>query len=211
MKKKIILVAGGTASGKTMIADILQKEYHKEGVTCTLMSMDNYYIALDQLPEENGMDVNWDSPKVLNWEQFDKDLQSLYDGKDVAKQPYSFELFTHIGEDVIYKSSEVIIVEGLFALLSEKARELASSKIFVHSDDDIRLIRRIKRDSTGRYRHDFDLDIFMNKWIREIKPMHKKYVKPTNEHADFIIKNNDEFIGQEKERMLNLLQTIMVK
>ncbi len=211
MKKKIILVAGGTASGKTMIADILAKKYEEAGISCTLMSMDNYYISLDKLPEEHGMDVNWDDPKVIDWEQFDKDLTSLYNGDDVYKTPYSFGLFTHVGEPVLYKSSDVIIVEGLFSLLSRVARDIATSRIFVHADDDIRLIRRVLRDSTGRYKDGFDLNIFMNKWIKEIKPMHKKHIRPTSDYADFIIKNNDEFVGKEKERMLNLLQTIMVK
>ncbi len=209
--KKIILVAGGTASGKTMIADVLAKKYLEAGISCTLLSMDNYYISLDKLPEENGMDVNWDNPKVIDWEQFDKDLMSLYNGQDVSKTPYSFEEFTHKGEDVIYPSSDVIIVEGLFALLSRVARDIATSRIFVHADDDIRLIRRILRDSTGRYKNGFDLDVFMRKWIKEIKPMHKKHIRPTSDFADFIIKNNEEFVGEEKERMLNLLQSIMVK
>ncbi len=211
MEKKIILVAGGTASGKTMIAKILADEYKKSGTSCTLMSIDNYYKSLDELPEENGMDVNWDSPKVINWEQFDKDIKELYNGNDIYKTPYDFESFTHKGEDIKYESSEVIIIEGLFALLSRSAREIATSRIFVHADNDIRLIRRIIRDSQGRYKEGFDLNVFMNKWIKEIKPMHRKHVEPTNEYADFIIKNNEEFVGEEKERMLNLLQTIMVK
>ncbi len=209
--KNIILVAGGTASGKTMIAKVLTDEYKKKGIDTTLMSMDNYYFSINDLPEEKGIDVNWDSPKVINWERFDRDLEQLYSGHDVKIIPYNFGLFTHHGEEIVCKSSEVIIIEGLFALLSRKARELATSRIFVHADDDIRLIRRIKRDSTGRYKDGFDLDIFMRKWVNEIKPMHKKHVKPTNEYADFIIKNNDEFVGEEKERMLNLLQSLMVK
>ncbi len=211
MKKKIILVAGGTASGKTMIAKILADEYKKAGISCTLMSMDNYYKSLTDLPEEKGMDVNWDNPKVIDWEHFDRDINDLYNMKDVYKTPYDFESFTHKGEDIKYESSEVIIIEGLFALLSRAAREIATSRIFVHADNDIRLIRRIIRDSQGRYKEGFDLSIFMNKWLKEIKPMHKKHVEPTNEFADFIIKNNEEFVGEEKERMLNLLQTIMVK
>ncbi len=211
MKKKIILVAGGTASGKTMIAKVLVDEYRKQGITCTLMSMDNYYKSLDTLPEEHGMDVNWDSPKVIDWDKFDEDIMSLYNGVDVFKTPYDFETFTHVGEPVKYEASEVIIVEGLFALLSRVAREIATSKIFVHADDDIRLIRRVIRDSNGRYKNGFDLNIFMRKWINEIKPMHKKHVKPTNDFADFIIKNNEELVGIEKERMINLLQSIMVK
>ncbi len=211
MKRKIILVAGGTASGKSMIADVLARKYKEANISCTHMSMDNYYISLDKLPEEKGMDVNWDDPKVIDWNQFDKDLLSLYNGEDVYKTPYCFEEFTHVGEDVLYKSSDVIIIEGLFTLLSRTAREIATSRIFVHADDDIRLIRRVIRDSTGRYKNGFDLDVFMQKWIREIKPMHKKHIRPTSDYADFIIKNNDEFVGEEKERMLNLLQSIMVK
>lgn len=209
--KKLILVAGGTASGKTMIADILKKEYSEEGISCTLMSMDNYYKSIDNLPEEKGMDVNWDSPKVIDWDQFDIDLKKLMSGENVHKKTYDFAAFSHPGEEIEYVSNDVIIVEGLFALLSNVARELATSKIFVHADDDIRLIRRIKRDSEGRYKDGFDLQVFMTKWIKEIKPMHKKYVKPTNEYADFIIKNNEEFVGEEKETMINLLHSIMVK
>ncbi len=209
--KKIILIAGGTASGKTMIAEILKKEYETAGFTSTLMSMDNYYRSLEDLPEEKGMDVNWDSPKVLDWEQFNKDVLELYNGNNIFKKTYDFESFSHPGEEIEYVSNDVIIIEGLFALLSNDVREIATSKIFVHCDDDIRLIRRISRDSQGRYKDGFDLNVFMNKWIKEIKPMHKKYVKPTNEHADFIIKNNSEFVGEEKERMLNLLHSIMVK
>ncbi len=209
--KKLILVAGGTASGKTMIADILKKEYSEEGISCTLMSMDNYYKSIHNLPEEKGMDVNWDSPKVIDWDQFDIDLKKLMSGENVHKKTYDFAAFSHPGEEIEYVSNDVIIVEGLFALLSNVARELATSKIFVHADDDIRLIRRIKRDSEGRYKDGFDLQVFMTKWIKEIKPMHKKYVKPTNEYADFIIKNNEEFVGEEKETMINLLHSIMVK
>ncbi len=211
MERKLILVAGGTASGKTMIAEILKKEYSAAGIETTLMSMDNYYKSIDSLPEENGMDVNWDSPKVIDWDQFNADLKKLMNGENVFKKTYDFETFSHPGEEVEYTSNEVIIVEGLFALLSSEVRELATSKIFVHADDDIRLIRRINRDSNGRYKEGFDLDVFMNKWIKEIKPMHKKYIKPTNEHADFIIKNNEEFVGEEKERMINLLHSIMIK
>ncbi len=209
--KTIILIAGGTASGKTMIAKVLTDEYIKKGLSTTLMSMDNYYFSLEELPEEKGMDVNWDSPKVINWKRFDSDLDKLYNGEDIQITPYNFEKFTHTGEPITIKSSEVIIIEGLFALLSNKAREIATSRIFVHADEDVRLIRRIKRDSTGRYKEGFDLDVFMRKWIKEIKPMHRKHIKPTNDYADFIIKNNEEFVGEEKERMLNLLQSLMVK
>ncbi len=209
--KKIVLVAGGTASGKTMIAEILRKQYEQNGVSCTLMSMDNYYKSLDMLPEENGMDVNWDSPEVLDWDTLIDDVKKLYNGENVYKKEYNFGTFSHPGEEVEYKSSDVIIIEGLFSLYREEIRELAISKVFVHSDDDIRLIRRIDRDSNGRYKDGFQLPIFMKKWIDEIKPMHKKFVKPTNEYADIIIKNNKEFEGAEKDRMMRILDSLMVK
>ncbi len=209
--KKLVLVGGGTGSGKTVIAKLLKKQYEAQGLSATLMSMDNYYKDLNDLPEERGMDVNWDSPNVMNWNQFDIDIAKLINGENVKRKTYEFETFSYPGGEVEYESNDVIILEGIFALFSDKARELATSKIFVHTDDDIRLIRRAIRDSNGRYKIGFNHKVFMHKWLKEVSPMHKKHVNPTKQHADFIINNNEEFKGEEKERMVSLLQSLVVK
>ena len=211
MENKIILIAGGTASGKTMIADILQKEYTKIGKKATLMGMDNYYISLDKLPEEKGEDVNWDSPNVLDWDKFISDIKELKRGNNIKKKPYNFAKYEHVGKEIEYESSDVIIIEGLFTLYNEEIRKMSNSLIYVKSDSDIRLMRRIKRDGNGRYKDTFNVEDFLVKWKDEIKPMHKKYVLPTSDYADFIIANNKDYIEDEKQNMINLLHSIMIK
>ncbi|BDU67625.1 MAG: uridine kinase [Candidatus Tyloplasma litorale] len=209
--KKLILVAGGTASGKTMIAKIISQEYLNRGIKSTLVTMDNYYKSIDQLPENNGLDVNWDDPKTVDWELFISDIKKLMAGKNIVKKTYDFNFYKHIGEKIKYTSNEVIIIEGLFALANKELREISHSKIFIHADDDVRLVRRIRRDSSIRSKQIFELDFFLKRWINDIKPMHNKYIKITNDFADFIIKNNEEFVDKEKERMINLLNSIVVK
>ncbi|NQX83371.1 MAG: hypothetical protein HRS50_01485 [Mycoplasmataceae bacterium] len=210
MKKTIILIGGGTSSGKSMIADILYKQYIKNGLSVTLMAMDNYYISIDKLNTKKGEDVNWDSPNVIDWKKFIKDVKDLKENKNVKKSIYNFSTYSHKGE-VEYKSNDFIIIEGLFALFNKDVREMSSSMIFIEADDDIRLMRRIIRDMNGRYKDVFDTEKFLDKWKSEIKTMHKKYVQPTSSFADFIIRNNTDFIGEEKKRMINLLQSIVVK
>ncbi len=209
--KKLIIIAGGTSSGKTMFAEIIKKGYEKNNKTATLISMDNYYKSIDLLPEKNGELVNWDSPKVIDWKKFFSDVENLMNGNNIKKQNYNFSTYSYDKEEIEYFSSDYIIIEGLFALFDKKIRKMGAINIFVDVDDDIRLMRRISRDKLGRYKNEFEIEKFLLKWKDEIKPMHKKYVQPTNEYADFIIKNNNEFIGDEKERMINILQSIMVK
>lgn len=210
MERKIILIAGGTASGKTIIAQILKQHLEGNGKTATMIEMDNYYFSIDELPEEKGEDVNWDSPLVIDWKSFIDDLKEIKSGKNVIKSVYQFDSYSHNGQ-IEYESSEYIIIEGLFALYNEDVRKLASSLIFIDADDDIRLMRRMKRDGAGRYKDSFDPNEFMKKWKDVIKPMHKKFIQPTSEYADFIIRNNKEFIEEEKERMIQLLHSIVVK
>lgn len=211
MGNKLILIAGGTASGKTMIANVLVKEYINKGLSATLMGMDNYYKSLDSMSEKNGEDVNWDSPNVIDWDQFLIDINKLKNGENVKKMSYDFASYTHKGKEVEYIASEYIIIEGIFTLYKENIRNISDSKVFVDVDDDIRLIRRIERDKNGRYKDKFDTSVFMKKWKEEIKPMHKKYVQPTLEYSDFVIKNNNDFIGEEKNKMINLLHSIVLK
>lgn len=210
-ERKLILIAGGTASGKSMVADNIKKQFEEGGKEVSILTMDNYYKTLEQLGTTEHSEVNWDSPKTFDWDRLKKDIYDLLDGKDIVNHRYIYGAGAYDKEDIVVKSSDFIMLEGLFALLSEDIRKLADVQIFVNVDEDIRLIRRVKRDSEGRYANNFDSMDFMNQWLKVIKPMHNKYIQPTKEHADLIINNNKEKLGEEKTSLSVLLHAIMVK
>lgn len=209
--KNLILIAGGTASGKSMVAEQLKNEYKKLGKEIALITLDNYYKTLDQLEVKHHSEVNWDDPKVLDWERLKKDINSLLDGQSITIREYNYGTGFYNEEEFIVPNSKVIIFEGIFALFDEEIRKLADIKIYVDVDSDTRMIRRIKRDSQSRYGGKFDSEGFVEKWETLIKPMHNKFIQPTLEYADLIIKNNKELDNKEKSSLIELFRTLVVK
>ncbi len=211
MKKTLILIAGGTASGKTIVAEQISKQYSIAGKSNTLISLDNYYKDLDQLGVEKHSQVNWDDPNVFDWEKARKDIKSLLSGNDIELATYNYGTGYHSKEKVIFKSTDYIILEGIYSLYDFELRNLSDIKIFVEVDTDIRMMRRIKRDSEGRYSDNFDSNKFREKWENIIKVMHDQFIQPTSVHADIILRNNKELSEKEKTSLVTLLQSIVVK
>lgn len=209
--KKLVLIAGGTASGKTTIADLLVRKNLEKNITSTIVSIDNYYKSIDMLNVDDGKNVNWDDPKTINWNLLKKDINFLLNGKTIFKKSYDFNHYKHLGKEIEYKSNDLIILEGLFALYDEDLKEISSSKIYVNCDSDIRLIRRIRRDIKGRSNDSKEMEFFIQRWEKEIKPMHKKYINPTKEFADLTVKNNYDLFSEKNDEMMNNLIGIMVE
>lgn len=209
--KKLILIAGGTASGKSMVAEQLANQYHATNKVVTLLTIDNYYKTLNQLNVKKHSEVNWDSPDSFDWDRLRNDIVNLLENKSIEIQNYNYGTGFYFDEIINVPSGDVIIVEGIYGLFDEKIRSLANILIYVDVDSDIRMIRRIKRDSEGRYAHNFDSSDFIVKWEESIKPMHNKYIQPTIEYADIIVKNNKELNKKEKSSLIDLLQTLVVK
>jgi uridine kinase len=188
-------IAGGTASGKTSVANELIKNLNQEKVT--FVNLDSYYIDLSHLDLEERKKFNFDHPDSIDWNLIYQNLYNLFNLKEAYKPVYSFSLYNRTQEFEALEPAKIVILEGLFALYKKELRSLMDLKIFVSAPDDIRLIRRIKRDVSERGR---DIDSIIEQYLNFVRPMYIEYIKPTKNYADIIIQNERSF-----KSALNLL------
>ena len=178
----IIGIAGGSGSGKTTIAESLLQKL--EPGRATLIQHDAYYRDLPELPFEARLKVNFDHPDSLETELLAAHLTDLVAGKPIQKPVYDFSQHQRTDETVTVEPCAVIIVEGILVLAEEALRELMDLKIFVDTDADLRLTRRLQRDVTERRR---TVDSFLAQYLATVRPMHLKFVEPSKRYADIII------------------------
>lgn len=185
MKPIIIAIAGGTASGKsTVVKEIVSK---LSSVDITVICHDDYYKDQTHLSMEERIKTNYDHPNSLDNDLLASHLKSLSEGKSIYKPLYDFVEHNRKKEMVKVEPTKVMILEGILVLEERKLREYADVKIFVQCDEDIRFIRRLKRDIDERGR---TLDNVINQYLTTVKPMFNKYVLPSSRHADIIIPND---------------------
>lgn len=182
MKPIIIGIAGGTSSGKTTIAKKVYEKTKKYG-TVAMIKIDDYY-KLSTLSFEEREKINYDHPSSYDVEYIVRNLNDLKEGKDIIKPTYDF--VNHIRSEVTeeVKASNIIIVEGILTLAIKEIEEMCDIKLFVDTPDDIRFIRRLKRDINERGR---TVDSVINQYLETVRPMHKTFVEPSKEKADLII------------------------
>jgi uridine kinase len=186
-KPVLIIVAGGSASGKsTVVSKIRSRLTTKDAV---IISHDDYYKDQTNLTIEERKKTNYDHPNALDNDLLYDDLKKLLNGEEIIKPKYDFINHTRSEKKEVVKPAKVIILEGILSLQDERIRELADIKIFVECDDDIRFIRRLKRDMNERGR---TLDTVVEQYLSTVKPMHYKFVKPTKRYADIIIPNDNK-------------------
>lgn len=202
---KVILISGGTASGKTTIAREL-KETMNEDSSSTLIHMDNYYIPreLNEKQFKDG-EIDWDDPKSLDWEMLRRDLKQLLNGEEVVKELWDFSTNNYSKETITFRPRDYIIVEGIFGL-NEKIVNLGDFKIFVEASDEVRKQRRLERDRRERY--EITDAEFEKEWNTLLKPGHDKFIRPTKSNADFIL--DTEVIKKKyiSETMRQMLETV---
>lgn len=180
-KTVVIGVSGGSASGKTTVANRI-KEAFMDNVE--LLSQDYYYLPYDNLAFEERVKLNYDHPNAFDTQRLINDIASLKKGESVDRPVYSYTEYTRLAETVLVKPSKVIIVEGFMIFENADLRQLMDIKIFVDTDADERLIRRIIRDVSERGR---TLESVINQYIATVKPMHDQFVEPYKKYADIII------------------------
>lgn len=187
MKPIIIGIAGGTSSGKTTIAKRIFEETKKYG-TVAMIKIDDYY-KLNDLPLEQRVKINYDHPNTYDVNYIVSNLKDLKEGKDIIKPTYDF--VNHKRGEITEKvnASNVIIVEGILTLAIKEIEEMCDIKLFVDTPDDIRFIRRLKRDVKERGR---TVESVINQYFETVRPMHKTFVEPSKEKADLIIPEGGE-------------------
>ncbi|KAB1440413.1 uridine kinase [Candidatus Galacturonibacter soehngenii] len=191
----VIGVAGGSASGKTTIVNNL-KDFFKNDIE--LISHDCYYKAHYDMPFEEREKLNYDHPNSFDTDLLISDLLKLKNGEVVHRPVYSYTIHNRTKETIPLYPKKVIIVEGILILENEELRNLMDTKIYVDTDADERLMRRILRDMKERGR---TIDSVMEQYSNTVKPMHEQFIEPSKKYADIIIPR-----GGENLTALNILK-----
>ena len=177
----VIGIAGGTGSGKTtLMKNIIQRF----GDVVTVISHDNYYKRHDDLTYEERCLLNYDEPAAFETDLMTAHLDQLRQGNAIECPVYDFTIHNRSNETVTIVPKKVILVEGILIFADEALRSLMDIRIFVDTDADIRLCRRIKRDVNKRGR---TLESVLTQYQTTVKPMHEKYVEPSKRYADLVV------------------------
>lgn len=185
MNPILIAIAGGSASGKTTVVKKIIEQLNSKDIT--VISHDDYYKDLTHLALTERYKVNFDHPDSLDNDLFVAQLKDLLDGKSIYKPKYDFVEHNRASESELVEPTKIIIIEGILILEDERVRDLATIKLFVESDDDIRFIRRLVRDTKERGR---SIESVINQYLTTVKPMYYAFIKPTKRYADIIIPND---------------------
>lgn len=181
-KPLIIGVAGGSGSGKTTIINAIIKEL--EGIDIVTLQHDCYYRDNAQLPLAERIKINYDHPDALETNLMIRHLKELVAGRQIEMPIYDFTIHTRKKEGILKMPAPVIIVDGILIFVEKELRELMDVRIFVDTDDDIRFIRRLKRDMRERGR---TMESVINQYLDTVKPMHSIFVQPSLKYAHVII------------------------
>ena len=177
----VIGIAGGTGAGKTTVARLVTENV---GDSVTRIPIDNYYQELSHLDFEARKERNYDHPSAFEWELFREQLSTLLEGRAVSMPQYDFAEHNRKSERKHVEPTDVIIIEGIFALFDEEVNEMLDLRLYVETDADVRILRRIQRDVIDRGR---DLEGVIEQYLSTVKPMHEQFIEPTKRHADLII------------------------
>ena len=177
----VIGIAGGTGSGKTTLMKNIIERF---GDVVTVLSHDNYYRRHDELTYEERCKINYDEPAALETDLMARHLDLLRQGESILCPVYDFTQHNRSDETIEVVPKRVIIVVGILIFENEPLRNLMDIKIFVDTDADVRLCRRIKRDVNKRGR---TLESVLTQYQETVKPMHEKYVEPSKKYADIVV------------------------
>lgn len=181
----LIAVAGGSSSGKTTVVEKITANL--SGYPVVVIKHDDYYKDQSELTMEERRSVNYDHPFAIDNDLFFEHLNQLLAGKGIQKPTYDFVNLTRAKPTEWVEPGKIVIIEGILVLEDKRIRDLATIKIFVEADDDLRFIRRLKRDIEERGR---TLESVVKQYLETVKPMHYAFVKPTKRYADIIIPND---------------------
>lgn len=177
----VIGIAGGSGSGKTTLMKNLMRKF---GDNISVLSHDNYYRAHNELPYEQRSKLNYDHPDAFDTQMMIDHLKLLKEGKSIECPTYDYTIHNRAEETILVEPRQVIIVEGILIFENKELCDQMDIKIYVDTDADVRLIRRIKRDVAKRGR---SLESVLDQYLNTVKPMHEMFVEPSKKNADIIV------------------------
>jgi uridine kinase len=200
----ILGVAGGSGSGKTTVVNGIVSRMDAGSIS--IIQHDSYYLDRSRTPPDQRQDLNYDHPESLDTQLLIGHLSALRRGQAVEVPTYDFPTHTRRAETTPIEPRSVIIVEGILILAHPELRRLLDIKVFVDTDPDLRLVRRVERDIAERGR---SLESVVQQYLETVRPMHLKFVEPSKRHADMIIPGSgciDEAVALLVARLNSLLQ-----
>ncbi len=177
----VVGIAGGTGAGKTAIAEAVTEAV---GDAVARVPLDSYYRDLSHLDVAEREAVNYDHPSAFEWELVREHLEQLLEGAAVEMPQYDFTVHNRTDETVRVDPAEVVVVEGIFALYDDSVVDMQDLRLYVQTDADVRILRRIRRDVIDRGR---DLEGVIDQYLSTVKPMHEQFVAPTRKRADVVV------------------------
>ena len=177
----VLGIAGGSGSGKTTLTKNLIERFRDD---ITVLSHDNYYRPYDEIPIEERKKLNYDHPDAFETEMLIDHLRQLLEGKTIQCPVYEYSTYSRLEETTSITPTKVILVEGILIFENKELCSLMDIKIFVDTDADVRLTRRIKRDVAKRGR---SIESVLNQYLGTVKPMHEQFVEPSKKNADLVV------------------------
>ncbi|MGY0372163.1 uridine kinase [Clostridium sp. JNZ J1-5] len=183
MRRPILIgITGGTGSGKSTVANEIYKSFSEDCIA--MIEQDSYYKDQSSLTFEERIKTNYDHPNAFDTQLLVEHLKKLLNGESIYKPIYDFKEHNRKDETVKVDPRDIVIVEGIMVLQDLELRNLLDIKIYVDTDDDVRIIRRILRDINERGR---TIESVIIQYLEVVKPMHTQFIEPTKKYADIII------------------------
>ena len=183
----LIGIAGGTGSGKTTLANELINSFGQDEVS--ILRHDNYYKRHDDMCYEERSKLNYDHPDAFDTELLCEHIRELKAGRSIQMPVYDYSVHNRSEETIEVRPAPVIVLEGILIFAETSLCELMDIKVFVDTDVDVRILRRIVRDVNERGR---SLDSVISQYLTTVKPMHEQFVEPSKRRADIIIPEGGE-------------------
>lgn len=187
MSTILIGIAGGTGSGKTTLADKVVDSFRDHEVS--ILRHDNYYKRHDDMCYEERTKLNYDHPDAFDTDLLCEHICLLKEGKEIQMPVYDYSVHNRSNETILVKPAPVIVLEGILIFAEPELCKLMDIKVFVDTDADVRILRRISRDVKERAR---SLDSVISQYLTTVKPMHEQFVEPSKRRADIIIPEGGE-------------------
>ncbi len=183
MEKNVIIIgiAGGTGSGKSTMIDRIEKQFSSQ---ITILSHDFYYKAHDNMTYEERCKLNYDHPDAFDTDLMIEHIKKLKQWESIERPVYDFTIHNRVKETVTVYPAKVIVVEGILIFENRELLNLFDIKVFIDTDADVRIIRRILRDVQERGR---TLESVVNQYLTTVKLMHEQFVEPSKKNADIIV------------------------